>query len=166
MRKNVIEKYYGNDRATKVIYGAILIFAFLVGQGHSSHYSALPIVFGTFFAAVAIVLAEVYADILGKTIRHKRKLTKAERIEVERDSLAIISVSFWPSVIFALSYAGLFSISTAFTFSYLLLLSVLFAFSYWAGRLSGNTKAKALLFAAATSIIGLLVVTAKYALGH
>ena len=166
MKKNFLDSYYGNDRATKVIYGAILIFAFLVGQGHSSQTSAFPIVFGTFFAAIAIVLAEVYADILGKTIRHKRKLTKQERLEVERDSLAIISVSLWPSVIFGLSYLGLFSMHSAFNISYTLLLGVLFGFSYWAGRLSGKTKLRAFTFAIATSLVGLIVVTAKYTLGH
>ncbi len=122
--------------------------------------------FGTLFAAVAIVLAEVYSEILGKTIRNKRKLSRAERKEIAQDSLAIVSVSFWPSVIFLLSYLGLYSVHSAFNISYSLLLAVLFIFSYWAGRLSKFSRSGALLMAFATSAVGLVVVFAKYALGH
>ncbi len=166
MKKTSLEKYYGNDRASKVVYGSVLIFAFLAGQSHSGHDSALPIVFGTFFAAVAIVLAEVYSEILGKTIRNKRTLKKDERREVEQDSFAIISVSFWPSLIFLLSYFGLFSVHTAFNISYGLLLTVLFVFSYWASVLSGRKSSTSLFRAVITTCVGLVVIIAKYALGH
>ena len=166
MKKNKLEKYYGNDRASKVVYGSVLIFAFLAGQSHSGHDSALPLVFGTFLAAVAIVLAEVYSEILGRTIRNKRKLKKLERQEVEQDSLAIISVSFWPSLIFLLSYFGLFSVHTAFNISYGLLLTVLFVFSYWASILSGRNRSISLFRAAIATCVGLVVILAKYGLGH
>ena len=166
MNKKSLEKYYGNDRAAKVVYGAVLIFAFIVGQGHSGHNTALSLATGTFFAAIAIVLAEIYAEILGKTIRQKRKLTKHERKEIEQDSLAIISISMWPTVIFLLSWLGLYSMHTAFNISYTLLLLVLFIFSYWASVLSGRSRRSSLLRGIIASCIGLIVVFAKYALGH
>lgn len=164
--KKYLEQYYGNDRATKSIYGAILIFAFLIGQEHNRHDSALPLVFSTLFAAIAIVLAEIYAELLGKTIKHKKALNKKDRLELEQDSLAIISVSLWPSFIFFLSYLGLYSIQSAFILSYILLLTIIFIFSYWANRLSKYTKLKSFLIALAISAIGLFVISLKYSLGH
>ena len=165
-KKNIFERYYNSDRATKTIYGAILIFAFLIGQYHNTNNSALPVVFGTFFAAVAIVLAEIYSEILGKTIKHKRKLSKNDRHELVNDSLAIISISFWPSGIFMLSYLGLYDTNTAFIISYALLISVLFISSYLANRLSNFSKYKSLLTAILVSFLGVIVVVVKYSLGH
>ena len=166
MKKSSLEQYYGNDRASKVIYGTILIFAYLVTQSHDDGAAALELVIGTFFAAVAIVLAEIYAEILGKTIRHKRKMSKDERVEVERDSFAIISVSFWPSFLFLLSYIGLYSVQTAFMISYSFLLGILFVFSFWASRLSEQSQSRAVMTATIISALGLAVVFAKYFLGH
>lgn len=72
MESTAFNRYYGNDRAAKVVYGSILIFAYLMTQNHSKNATALSLVSGTFFAAVTIVLAEVYAEILGKTIHQKK----------------------------------------------------------------------------------------------
>ena len=166
MNKKSLEKYYGNDRATKAIYGVILIFAFLVGQSHTHVNNASSLAFSTFFAAVAIVLAEIYAEILGKTIRNKRMLSKIERNEIEKDSFAIMSVSLWPSLFFGLSYFRLFSLQAAFNISYVLLLSLLFLFSFWASRLSKFNKTKSFVIALMTSSMGLLVVALKYWFGH
>lgn len=165
-KKKSIERYYGNDRASKVIYGVILISAYLITQGHSDGTTALSLTFGTLFAAVAIVVAEVYSDIIGRTIKNKRELTKAERHEIEKDSLAIVSVSIWPSVLFFLSHLGLFSVQTAFYISYLLLLSVLILFSYIASRLSDKSKLKSFLWAGIITFVGVGVVLIKYNLGH
>lgn len=161
-----LQKYYGTDRAAKAIYGVVLIFAYLIGQGHSSEQTSLSLAFGTFFAGVAIVLAEIYAEILGKTIRQKNKLTKNQRKEIEQDSLAIVSVSFWPSLVFALSSLGLYSIQSAFNISYLLCLAALFLFSFWASRLSNFTVFTAAVRATIVVALGVLVVVAKYELGH
>jgi hypothetical protein len=165
-KNNILNKYYDNDRASKVIYGAILISAYLITQSHSDGSTALSLAFGTLFAAVAIVLAEVYSDIIGRTIKHKRKLTNHERHEIEKDSLAIVSVSIWPSVMFFLSHLGLFSVQFAFDISYLLLIGVLVIFSYIASRLSGRSKIKSLMWSLIISIIGICVILVKYNLGH
>lgn len=166
MKKSTLEKYYGNDRASKVIYGTILIFAYLLTQGHDRGSEAIELVIGTFVAAVAIVLAEIYSEIIGKTIRNKKALSKDERVEVERDSLAIISVSFWPSILFLLSYMDVWSVQTAFILSYTILLGIMFIFSYWANRLSEHSRSKAVITALIISSLGLVIVFAKYAFGH
>lgn len=166
MQKNNISSYYRTDRAAKVIYGAILIFAFLISQDSHSNVTALSAATSTFFAAFAIVLAEIYAEILGKTIKQKKPLTKNQRIEIEQDSLAIISISLWPIIFFMASWAGLFGLQTAFNLSYGFYILILFGFSYWASMLSGNSKVKALITTSIISLLGLIVVLVKYFLGH
>jgi len=166
MKKNLLEKYYGTDQAAKSIYGIILIFVYIITQSAGEGDAPASLALGTFLAAVAIVLAEIYSEIIGKTIKQKHKLTSKQRIEIEKDSLAIIGVSLWPALFFLLSSFGLYSSNIAFYLSYTYCIVTLFAFSYLAGRLSGFTKYGSLLNGVVTSIIGLAVVIAKYTLDH
>lgn len=166
MIKEKIKSYYGNDRASKVVYGTILIYAYIISQHYSNHLTAINLISGTFFAAAAIVVAEIYAEIIGKTIKQKKPLTKLQRIEIEKDSFAIISVSLLPCLIFLGSYLGLFGIQVAFNLCYVFLISNLVLFSYWASRLSGYYVKRSLLLAIFVSAIGVLVVFLKYKLSH
>ena len=166
MSKNIIQKYYGNDRASKVVYGTILIYAYLVTQSHVDNITSLSLMLGTFFAALAIVIAEIYSEIIGKTIKQKKPLTKSQRLEIENDSFAIISVSLWPSLIFLLSYLGLYGAQVAFNISYIFLITTLVVFSYWASRLSGFSVKRSVLTALIISAIGVTVVFIKYFLSH
>lgn len=166
MSKNIIQKYYGNDRASKVVYGTILIYAYLISQHYSNHFTAVSLMVGTFFAALAIVIAEIYSEIIGKTIKQKKPLTKQQRSEIAQDSFAIISVSLWPSFIFLLSYLGLVTTQVAFNISYVFLITTLIVFSYWASRLSGFSVKRSVLTALIISAIGVSVVFIKYFLSH
>lgn len=166
MKHRAIEAYYGNERASKAIYGAILIFAFLITQSHAQKDSALTLAISTFFAAGAIVIAEIYAEYIGKSIKQKGKLTKSQRAEIVQDSLSILSVSYWPTLFFAASYFGLFSVRTAFDLSYVFLLAILFGFTYLSATLSGKTRLRAFANAAVTTSIGIAVVFIKYYFGH
>ena len=166
MYSRKIEQYFGNERATKAVYGAILLFAYLISISHKAEVSASSIALGTFFAALAIVIAEVYAELIGKTISHKKKLYRKELRTITKDSFAIISVSIWPTVIFLISNVGLFSISTAFNLSFAFLLIVVFIFSYWSFSVRGTRKISAILLSSAVTLLGLAVIIAKYTLGH
>lgn len=166
MTRNIFQQYYGNARATKVIYGTILIAAFLITKDHIGENSSLAVAISTFFAAIAIVFAEIYSELLGETIRKNKKLSRTERNAIEKDTFAIISVSILPSIVFLVSYVGLYSTQVAFTISYTLLLIILIVFSFWAVRLSGATTLKALVISIIISVIGIAVVLLKYSLGH
>lgn len=166
MAKNIFQKYYGNDRASKVVYGTILIYAYLISQHYTNHFTPVSLMFGTIFASVAIVIAEIYAEIIGKTIKQKKPLTKQQRSEIEQDSFAIISVSLWPSFIFLLSYLGIYNTQVAFNISYIFLITTLVVFSYWASRLSGFSAKRSILTSLIVSAIGVSVVFIKYFLSH
>lgn len=166
MKQSLLNKYYGNNRAAKVIYGTILIFVFLIGLGHSNITSSVELAIKTFIAALTIVFAEIYSEIIGFTIKNKGPLSRDERKEVYEDSFAIASTSFWPSIILLFSATGIYSVTTALYVGYLFCLVTLVAFSYWAARLGKSSKLKSFMFAFVTAGIGIIIISLKYAFGH
>lgn len=160
------DQYYGTNRAAKSIYGAILLFVFIAGLKHQVANGAVELAISTFVAAVTIVVAEIYAEIIGARIKHKGKLDRRGRQAIVNDALAITAVSFWPSLIILGSGTGLYSVSTSLTVALTYLLMILLGFSYWANRVSGLSRLRALVWAAIMLGIGLGVIWLKYAFGH
>lgn len=166
MKSRILQRYYGNNRAAKVLYGVILIFVVLIGLSHSHTTDPVELALTTFVAALTIVFAEVYSEIIGFTIRNKGALTKSEKTEVLDDSFAIATISIWPSVILLISGTGLYNSSTALTIAYVFCILVLTGFSYWAARLSKHGVARSVAMAVIAATIGLCVIWLKYEYGH
>lgn len=164
--KNLFQRYYGKDRAAKSIYGAILIYVFVASMHISPNDSYFLAALGIFAAGITIVFAEVYAEIIGMTIKQKGPLTKNQAHEILDDSLAIASVSLVPTIFFILCAIGLFSLNVAFLLSYGYCLSVLLAFSYWASRLSGYSQKRSVIASVITLSIGLVIIGLKFNFGH
>jgi uncharacterized membrane protein len=165
MAKGFAEKYLEGYRSTKAIYGIILITATLIGLQFLES-KPLTIAVKLFFAALVIVLAEAYSEILGEKIRRRKELTGSERREIVDDVLVIASVSIYPVSIFLLSAAGLFSVDSAFKISYGLSIACLGLFGYLASQAAGDTKNSSLRKAVITSLVGVLVVIIKYRFSH
>jgi hypothetical protein len=161
-----LERYYGSNRAAKVIYGAILLFVFIAGMHHKGVSGAMTMAVSTLVAALTIVFAEVYSEVIGERIKQRGKLTHAERRDIVRDAVAILSMSIWPSLIFLLSGTKLFALETAYTLAMAFCLAILLAFSYWANRMSGLSRNWSLLWAGVTLVIGVAVIVLKYKYGH
>lgn len=161
-----LKKYYGNNHAAKVIYGIILMFGALVGLAASGPSSELATALKAFIAALTIIVAEDYAEIIGFTIKHKRALSKQERSDIFADTFAIATFTLTPSVILLASATGLYTLTTAFNLAFGYCLLVLFMFSYWAGRLSNYSKQKALLIAILTAGLGMIIILMKYEFSH
>lgn len=165
-KQNDVEKYYGNNRASKAIYGAILLFVFIAGVAHTGGAEPLAMALKTFIAALTIVFAEIYAEFIGERIKNKGRLTHVERRGIASDAFAIASVSIWPCIIFLVSATGLLAVEKAFFLALAYLLGVLLLFSFWAGRMSGLSRAWSLAFSTVTLLIGVLVILLKYKFGH
>ena len=160
-----MNQHYGNQHAAKVLYGTILLFVTLVGLDASGvstgHIAALDVT----IAALAIIIAEDYAELIGFTIKNKRALNKQERRDIFDDTVAVATFCLVPIVILLVSESGLYSVATAFNYTFLYCVSVLFVFSYWAARLSGYRKLRALITALITASIGLTIIYIKYSFG-
>lgn len=161
-----LERYYGNNRAAKAIYGAILIFVFIATVRHAGETGSLNLAFSTFIAAISIVFAEIYAEIIGERIKHKGKVDKTERRVIINDAFAIAGVSIWPSLIFLMSATDLYGIDTAYNLALGYCLLVLAFFSYWANRMSGLRRSSSFVFSVVTVAVGFGIIWLKYLFGH
>lgn len=167
MAKNKnITRYYGNNRASKVIYGAILLFVTIVGLHSLKTDTAFGLGITTLMTAITIVFAEIYSEIIGERIKNRGKLSSLEKQNIISDSLSIASISIWPSIFFFISMTGLYSVEIAFNLSYLYLLGILLSFCYLASRLSGVGKLRSWLFAGLNVCVGLVVILLKYLASH
>lgn len=155
----------GGERASKAIYGIILISVTLIGlKAHDTDPMAIAV--KIFVAAMAIVVAEVYSEILGESIRHQKALNSEERRTIVYNAMAIATVSLYPIIVFLLSKLGLYSVDTAFTIALVLNMLGLAAFGYYAIKSSGATKHQALVKGSILAGIGLIIVIAKFTVGH
>lgn len=165
MYKNLSDRYLGGARSTKAVYGIILITAALIGlQFHET--DPLTLAAKTFFAALVIVLAEAYSEMLGEKIRRKHELSRRERREIIGDATVIASVALYPVVIFLLSAMGVFSVAVAFDICFVLAIVGLATFGYLASRAAGSAKYAAIWSASIAAIVGTAVILVKYMSGH
>jgi hypothetical protein len=159
-------KYFGNTRAAKAIYGIILTFVLLYGLDHLGMQDAASIAIKLLLGAVSITVAEIYAETVGERISKKRKLHRSEKKQITEDAMAIISVTMLPVVFFLMAAIDIISVNAAYALGYSYYLLALFAFNYYAGVLSKASKRNAFLFALVSTVIGVLAISIKYAFGH
>lgn len=69
-------------------------------------------------------------------------------------------------LVFLVWATGLLAVEKAFFLALAYLLGVLLLFSFWAGRMSGLSRAWSLAFSTVTLLIGVLVILLKYKFGH
>jgi hypothetical protein len=70
------DPYYKTNRASKYIYGIILMFAFVISQSHEQQSSPLLLAVLALIASFSFAFAEIYAEILGSYIKTKVKPKK------------------------------------------------------------------------------------------
>jgi hypothetical protein len=77
-------KYFGNTRAAKAIYGIILSFVLLYGLDHLGAEDGVSIAIKLLLGAVSITVAEIYAETVGERISKKSKLHKSEKSKLPK----------------------------------------------------------------------------------
>lgn len=165
MRQKITERYFGRERSAKAIYGLILITATLIGL-KSSTSAQLNVAVETFAAAFIIVIAEVFSEIIGKKIEHKRNLSTQERKDIIDNTMTIALSTVYPTIIFVLSWLGLYSITSAFILALAFGIIGLGAFGYISARSIGHSIIKALAEAVIICIIGSAIILVKYYVWH
>ena len=89
-----------SDRyAPKVIYGTVLMFAVLMGIQSSKPTSAGLAAVEALIAAITIIIAEDYAELIGFTIKNKGPLSVLQKRAIFNDTLTLATFSFTPSLI-------------------------------------------------------------------
>jgi|SRR4051794_34718461 hypothetical protein len=155
-----LEAHLGSRDVTQVLYGSIIGLALVVAlQKHppGAGQTAGAIV-GT---AMAVGLAEVYSEVIGREARTRRPAGWAGVRQALGEAAAVVLGAGFPAVFFVLSAAGAIDLDLAFTLSRWTGLGLICGYGYLAGRLSGSGPLRALLHAAAVGAIGGALIALK-----
>jgi hypothetical protein len=157
---DVIKTHLGSHDVARLIYGATIGLALVVAlQAHPPGAAqAAALVLGT---AVAVGLAEAYAQFVGDEARLRRRPSRAEIAALLEDGGAVTSGAGFPAVFFVLAAVGVMELDTAFDLAKWTGLALICAYGFLAARLAGSGKLGALLHAAAVGVIGGILIALK-----
>jgi len=149
----------------RLVYGSVVILAALLAVDASRATIAKQIG-AILLATVAVVFAELYSDIVGAMIRDRRRLTRAELIEMTTQLGSLVLAAVPPLALTLLAVVGVISLDTAAWLSVWLLVALLFAFGFAAARMAGGTIIGSALGAGLLLGLGLAMVMFKVAAMH
>jgi hypothetical protein len=152
-------------RATHAVYGSIVVLAVVTGLDQAEA-SAREAFFATVGAAFAVVLAEIYADMIGTTLRHRRPPNRAEWQEFVVDVGFGFGAACFPAVFFLIAGLGWMKLNHAFSLAEWIGLGVLWVYVFAAARAAGLGAFRALIWAAGLTVCGILLVELKQFAGH
>lgn len=158
-------KIFNRKNDAKAIYGIILIQALLLNYDNPSA-TPFDIAVKTFFGALLIVVAEIYSEFLGGTIKKGGRVSRKEIKKISHESFVISLVSVSPTIIFLLSSLHLFNIRLAFNLAYIIGLTELFIFGYLASFSATKNKLKSFRFAFMSLSFGMAIILSKNYLSH
>jgi hypothetical protein len=138
------------DRAIYVLIAVMAISVALEGIEERAG-DALAYVLGT---AIALTLAELFADRVGISIRSRRPTTREERREEIREATTGLVVAALPISMFVLAVLDVIALRTAFILSQWIGFGILAVYSYIASRARGGSQPRAILGAASLTTIG------------
>ena len=149
-----------SGQVSKVVYGSIIGLALILTV--EAHPPRLFVVIATLLStALAIALAEVYAEGLGARARASAGGSTEPMRVIVTDSAAVAFGIASPSVFFVVAALGLVEYDTAFTLAKWTGLGIIAGYGYLASRLAGAGRWAALLEAAIVAMIAALLIVLK-----
>ena len=152
-------------RASHAVYGSIVVLAVVTGLDEASA-SAREAFVATVGAAVAVVLAEIYADMIGTTIRERRPPNRLEWHEFVIDVAFGFGAACVPAFFFLLARLDAMSVRTAFTAAEWTGVGVLWLYGLVASRAAGQGLVRAVVWAGILTGCGIGLVELKKLTGH
>lgn len=138
------------DRAIYVLIAVMAVTVALEGV-ETRPGKALGYVLG---AAIALTLAEVFADRIGISIRSRRPATDEERRHEAREAATGLIVAALPISMFVLAVAGVIELDLAFVLAQWIGFAILAIYSYVAARARGGSRLQAIVGAVSLTAIG------------
>jgi amino acid transporter len=152
-------------RAAHAVYGSIIVLAVLTGLDEVSATSREAF-FGVLGAAIAVALSEMYADMIGATIRERRTPTRDEYREFVVDMAFGFGAALFPALFFLLAWLGVMELGNAFTVAEWSGIGILFCYGLVAARAANLRLTHSLLWAAGLTVCGIGLVELKKFAGH
>jgi hypothetical protein len=165
MRVPGAARFFTAARASHAVYGSIVVLAVVTGLDEASATPREAFV-ATIGAAIAVVLAEIYADMIATTIHERRPPNRAEWHEFVIDVAFGFGAACIPAAFFLLALADAISLGDAFTVAEWTGVGVLWIYALVASRAAGLGIARALMWAAGLTSCGIGIVELKKLGGH
>jgi hypothetical protein len=143
------------------IYGTIVATAVVEGLSEDPEASSMDIVVATIGTTVVFWLAHVYANVLGRRAEIRRPPTWDEAWTVARDEWPMVEAGVIIAVPSLLAAAGLLSHDTGVNLAIFLGIAILFGCGLLLARREGLRWGGALLAAAISGALGLVIVGLK-----
>ncbi len=152
-------------RARHAVYGSVIVLAVVIAlDGTDVH--PRTVVESVLAAAIATVLAEVYADHLAGMIREARVPTAVERVETARNAAAGLFAAVLPVLFFVLAWIGIIGLDAAFTAAIWTGVGVVGFYAFLANRISGSTMGRSVAAGVGFTILGAFLVLLKALAAH
>jgi hypothetical protein len=156
----VVEDHLGSTQVSRVIYGSIIGLALVVALEHDPPRPAVMV--GTLVGtALAVGLAELYSEIVGREVRTRQRVARAHVGEIAADVGGVAFGIAFPAIFFLLSVADAMEVETAFTLAKWTGLALIGLYGFSAARLAGATLFAALVQALAIALIGAFLIGLK-----
>jgi hypothetical protein len=156
----VVEDHLESTQVSRVIYGSIIGLALVVALEHDPPRPGVMV--GTLLGtAVAVGLAELYSEIVGREVRTRRRVARAHVGEIAADVGGVAIGIAFPAIFFLLSVTGAMEVETAFTLAKWSGLALIGGYGFLAARLAGASVPAALLQAAAIALVGAFLIVLK-----
>jgi hypothetical protein len=155
-----VERHLGSARVARVTYGAIIGEALIVVlQGHPP--SALVVVGTLLSTALAVALAELYAEVIGHQTRTRSRVERHHLAHLGGEVAAVAFGIAFPCVFFLAAAVGLMELHTAFQAAKWSGLVLIGFYGFCASRMAGYRVLPALLQALAVMALGAVLIAFK-----
>jgi VIT1/CCC1 family predicted Fe2+/Mn2+ transporter len=156
----VIKAHLGSRQVARVVYGAIIGLALIVAL--EKHPPAAGTMIASLLGtAVAVGLAELYAEIVGIETSERHRIRRDQLGELRDDSLAVAFGVGFPAIFFLLSAFGAIEVDTAFDLAKWTGLGLIGFYGFVAARYSGAPVTRALAQGAGAAAIGAALIAFK-----
>jgi VIT1/CCC1 family predicted Fe2+/Mn2+ transporter len=156
----VIKAHLGSRQVARVVYGAIIGLALIVAL--EKHPPAAGTMIASLMGtAVAVGLAELYAEIVGIETSERHRIRRDQLGELRDDSLAVAFGVAFPAIFFLLAVLGVLDDDTAFDLAKWTGLGLIGFYGFVAARYAGSPVTRALLQGAGAAAIGAALIAFK-----
>jgi len=156
----VIKAHLGSRQVARVVYGAIIGLALIVAL--EKHPPAAGTMIASLLGtAVAVGLAELYAEIVGIETSERHRIRREQLGELRDDSLAVAFGVAFPAVFFLLAAVGAMELDTAFSFAKWTGLALIGFYGFTAARFAGAPVSRAVMQGAGAAAIGAALIAFK-----
>jgi hypothetical protein len=158
--RRALAAHFSGHQVARVVYGSIIGIALVVAL--ESHPPTAGVVVGSLLAtAFAIALAELYSDVIGARVMHRREFNRAHLAAISKDVAAVAFGISFPAVYFVLAAAGALDLDTAFTLAKWSGVALMGFYGVCAARLGGEGLSGSLLQGVGAALIGVALIAVK-----